>query len=92
MLSFHDFIILILAAWYLTYVVTKSTLTATLRGRFSFTVLKCPLCLIFWVFAFLWIAWLTIVLQPVVWILAGAGAALNLTAWTGSHHLWGTGE
>jgi hypothetical protein len=81
-----DFLILTLATWFAAKVISSSNLFAPLRERISLGgLVSCIVCLSPWCFAALWLVWLTPV-QPLVWVLAGAGGALMLGSYSGATH------
>lgn len=85
-----DFLLLALATWYVAHAVTRTHgpfhILERLRERVKLGGLtSCPVCLAPWAAAFLWLLWAT-PLQPVVAVLAVAGAALMLGSYSGANH------
>ena len=87
-----DLLVLALATWYVAFVVTNPNingpfgLLAAFRGRFSLGGLThCKVCFAPWAAGALYLLSLT-PLQPFVVVLAIAGAALMLGAYSGAGH------
>jgi hypothetical protein len=85
-----DLLILAIATWRVSYLVTREDapfqLAAKFRARFPLGGLtECIYCTSVWVAAALYLLWLTPA-QPVVTIIAVSGAALMLGSYTGANH------
>lgn len=93
-LSPPDLLLIALATWYLAYVVTKTSGPFEMMGRFRFRfplggLTACIVCAAPWLAAALYLLYRT-PLQPIVVVLALAGAALMLGSFSGASHSDGT--
>jgi len=87
-----DLLILAAATAYVAFVVTSKDgpfrVFARLRAALPLGgLMACVWCLAVWVAAALYLAWISVVLQPVVIILAIAGIALMLASYSGVQHV-----
>ena len=89
-----DLLILALATWYSAHTVSKTSGPFNVMGRFRSRVsfgmrdaqgYYCMVCAVPWIAGALYLLWQSPV-QPVVVVLAVAGAALMLGSYSGANH------
>ena len=90
-MTIPDLLILALATWRVSYLITSEDapfqLAAKFRAKFPLGGLStCIKCAGVWVAIMMYLLWYTS-LQPIVVISAIAGGALMLASFTGVHHL-----